>query len=158
MSKQIPLTRGLFAIVDDADFERVNQFKWHACKSRNTKSIFYAQRHTPRPFRKLIILHIFLMNSPKGTDVDHIDGNGLNCRRENMRLATKAQNQWNRGKNSTNTSGYKGVSFQGKWRASIKVNGNRIWLGTFPTAELAARAYDEAAKKYHDEFAFLNFP
>ena len=158
MSKQIPLTQGKFAIVDDADFERVNQFKWCAKKGGNT---FYAARHSAMPFSKTIRLHIYLMDSPKGAKVDHKDGNGLNCQRYNLRFATKSQNAMNRGKNRNNKSGFKGVAWhksRGKFVAQIAVNGRDIHLGCFQTAEAAARAYDEAAKKHHGEFAYLNFP
>jgi hypothetical protein len=90
----------------------------------------------------------------------HKDGNGLNCQDGNLRVCTSSQNGMNRGKQSDNTSGYKGVTWdksKGKWQASIKVNQKTIFLGRFNNVIEAAKAYDEGAKKYHGAFARLNF-
>src|ERR1043165_3940616 len=91
--------------------------------------------------------------------VDHIDGNGLNNRRSNLRLATYAQSSMNRGRNIKNSSGYKGVDLKdGKWRAEIQVSRKKVYLGRFSTPEEAYAAYCEAAKKYHGEFANFGGP
>jgi hypothetical protein len=90
---------------------------------------------------------------------DHKDGNPLNCQRDNLRIATRQQNSCNQKIRSTNTSGYKGVSWHSrryKWQAYIMVNYKRVYLGLFGTAEDAAKAYNEKAKELHGEFARLN--
>jgi hypothetical protein len=156
MTKQIPLTKGRFALVDDEDFEYLVQFKWHACQARN---VFYAKRrigkripHTDLPMQNAI------MGVPPGVQVDHKDHDGLNNTRENLRVCTNAENNCNKGKQSNNTSGYKGVhSLRGKWQAQIKSNGTKKYLGVFNTPEEAARAYDKVARELHGEFAYLNF-
>jgi hypothetical protein len=161
MSKQIPLTRGMFAIVDDEDFERVNQFKWHAGKQGN---IWYAIRTVRKPNKRLGIkgagesLHRRIRNFPESL-TDHINGNGLDCRKSNMRDCTSVQNARNSRGHSDSISKYKGVSFwSGKWRAQIFHSGTKHHIGHgFKNAKTAARAYDEAAKKYFGEFARTNF-
>jgi hypothetical protein len=158
MSKQIPLTKGKFAIIDDSDFERVNQFKWCAHKSKRS-STWYAIRHGARPQRKSILLHVFLMNPLQGMKIDHIDGNGLNSQRHNLRVVTDSQSAMNKGKHRDNTSGYKGVcKAENKWMASLTVEYKHIYGGIFSTPEEAAHVYDKLAKKHHGEFARLNFP
>jgi len=159
MTKQIPLSQGLFALVDDADFEWLNQWKWSANKIGNT---FYAiRKERKRPFQKTIYMHREIMNTPKGVQVDHINRDGLNDTRANMRNCTIAENSYNRKRVSTNHSGYKGVSWSKpnqKWMACIKMNNRSAYLGYFDTAEDAARAYDQAAKLNFGAFASLNFP
>lgn len=155
--KKIPLTQGLFALVDDADFEAVSKFKWHAKRDRKQ---FYATRKIPKKSggQKTVWLHGFLM---PGIRVDHIDGDGLNNQRANFRDATLSQNSCNRGPNKNNTSGFKGVNWAkkvNKWHAKIMLTGRRYHLGYFNSAAEAARAYDAAALKLHGDFAYLNFP
>lgn len=155
--KQIPLTQGKFALVDDEDFERVSQFKWTYKKSINTG---YAQR-TLWPSNKHLYLHSFILNTSEM--VDHINGNGLDNRKINLRHANKAINSMNRIKQKNNTSGYKGVhkykiKLRKPFQAYIKVNGKRKHLGMFSTALEAAKIYDLAARKYFGEYANLNFP
>lgn len=109
-----------------------------------------------------LYLHRAVMNAAPHQIVDHIDNdNRLDCRKSNLRFATKSQNNFNRGKAKHNTSGFKGVSFckdTGMWRAEITANRVKHKLGRFYTVEAAARAYDAAAPQYHGEFANLNFP
>jgi hypothetical protein len=169
--KSIPLTEGFVAIVDDQDFEAVSAFKWHACfkKKKGDKSkqnAPYAARKEPRNKegrpRRHIFLHRWLLGEPDGL-VDHRNGKTLDCRRENLRVATHSQNQANkRGRKMSNrTARFKGVSLDpksGKWRARIAVNKKDISLGTFLTQTEAARAYDAAALEHFGEFAWLNFP
>jgi hypothetical protein len=159
MSTEIPLTQGLAALVDDEDYARVvAATSWHAYRCGKT---FYAKRKVrlvadgPRVNQHL---HTFLTGWPL---VDHINRNGLDNRRVNLREATKQQNGANRGLQSNNTSGFKGVTWNKEcrsWQAKIAVSGVTRYLGLFSTPEKAARAYDTAAKDSYGEFAWLNFP
>ncbi len=151
--KQVQLTQGKVALVDDEDFERLSKFKWHALY---TKGHWYAVRTMDK---RLIFMHREIMAAPSRAQVDHKDGNGLNNQQYNLRLATNAQNGRNRGKQHNNTSGYKGVYWNKqdrKWRANIRCDGRIIHLGYFVNSEDAARAYNDAAIKYFGEFAKLN--
>src|ERR671923_1500933 len=148
MTKQIPLPRGLFALVDDADYEWLNQWKWSIGSNR------YAYRINEQ--NRGIYMHRLITNAPNGMQVDHINGNKLDNRRENLRVCTKHENMRNRGKQKNNTSGYKGVSWREKskrYGAFIKIDGKYKMIGEYKTAEDAARAYNEFAKKYHGKFA-----
>ena len=159
--RRIPLTQGKYAIVDPEDFERLNKHKWHAVKGGNT---FYAIRCVgPAKRTTYIRMHREILRSPDHLVVDHINHNGLDNRKANTRPATRAQNNYNKlivkGKNSS--SKYKGVAWnkdKNKWRARLYFNGKLIFLGYFKDEIKAAKAYDEAAKKYYGEFASLNFP
>lgn len=160
MTKEIPLTMGKVALVDDDVFDQQGIFKWHAKKGR--KGTFYAGRWVgPRSAKQLLLLHREIMQAPPDKQVDHIDRNGLNCQRYNMRLATHQQNMCNRGAQVNNVSGYKGAHWipdRNKWMSNISVNGRSIFLGHFADKLQSARAYDAAARFYFGEFAILNFP
>lgn len=163
MTKEIPLSRGQIALVDDDQYERVAAFKWSALKAPNGK--WYAVRATSRKLgRKMILMHRFILDAPDGVRVDHRNGNPCDNRLENIRLATHAENMHNRGPSQNNKCGYKGVCQHGnvnrkkRWFARIRVNGDIYFLGYFGTPEEAARAYDAAAVNLHGEFAWLNFP
>lgn len=157
--KKIPLTQGQFALVDDKDFEFLNQWKWYARKSYNT---FYACRAlgvTERGVgkRKFTKMHIVIMGRKEGMILDHKDLDGLNNQRSNLRFVTEFQNATNKGIPKNNTTGRKGVCFEnGKYRAAIRVKGKLIHLGMFTDIDLAGSAYDEAAKKYFGMYAKLN--
>lgn len=158
--KEIKLTQGKVALVSDHQYERANQYKWHARET--AASTWYATRNGKRTIfgrEKPIQLHRFLMDvTDPSIEVDHIDGNGLNCQDENLRECTHAQNMHNYSRPRNNTTGYKGVSkMGGRYCSHINVDRVMKHLGSFGSAEEAARAYDEAAKKYHGEFAKLNF-
>jgi hypothetical protein len=158
--KEIPLTHGKVALVDDEDFERVNKFKWSAKKAPQRKLLWYAYRITGRIDRSHPItewLHHFVQGSKQQTD--HRDGNGLNNQKNNLRRCNSSQNAANRRLNSNNSTGFKGVfALRGKFIAQVGRSGSRKWIGSFDTAEEAARAYDNAAVKRFGEFARLNFP
>ena len=150
--KQIQLSQNKVALIDDEDFEWLNQWKWTANKMRNK---WYATRRTES--REYIYMHRLILGiTDPNIRGDHKDGDGLNNRRYNLRISTPAQNASNRGKNVNNKTGYKGVRYQadGYYIAEI----NKKYLGCFHSPEDAARAYDKAAKQYHGEFAYLNFP
>lgn len=156
--KEIELTQGMVALVDDEDYERVSQYNWFAEQRGHT---WYAQRHSPRPEKKKIYLHRFIMDAPDGVQVDHKSRNGLDCRRDNLRLATHSQNKQNTGLLSNNASGFIGVTWHsgaGKWSAQIQVESEQIYLGLFTDKVEAAKARDVASIKYFKEFAVLNFP
>lgn len=156
--KEIPLTQGKFALVDDEDFEWLNQWKWRVKKAKNGR--FYVQRGMRENGQsRTLYMHREIMKTPKGLDADHRDRNGLDNRKSNLRNCTRSQNLMNTIKREKNLSGYKGVTWckeKEKWQAQIFVNNKNIRLGRFKTKEAAAFIYDEAAKKYFGEFARLN--
>lgn len=157
MVREIRLTRNKMAIVDDQDFDRLTRISWYA---QPVGKKFYAMnRGNPRKKGSATSMHRLILEAPKGIEVDHINGDSLDNRRENLRLCTSRQNKRNRGMMPSNTSGFKGVYFQNnrkKWRAMIRTgNGKKTALGTFLTAQEAHQAYKEAAMKYHGDFAHL---
>ena len=159
--KKIKLTQGKFALVDDQDYEFLMQWKWYAEKYYN--KLFYAHRHSNKINYIIIQMHRVIaerMNlDVESKKVDHVDRNGLNNQRNNLRISTNSQSQMNQGIRKDNTSGYKGVSWNRrlkKWHSQICYRHKRIHLGYFDDKEDAARAYNEAAIKYHKEFAVLN--
>ncbi len=158
--KEISLTQGKVALVDDGDYEYLNQWKWFAHKYKNNK--WYAERSEGwGVFEKKIRMHRIITNAPTGMEVDHKDNNGLNNQRQNLRVCTKSQNIANTNKIANTTSKFKGVSWRSdskKWKAQIEVNKKAINLGSYSDPEEAARVYDDAATKYYGEFAKLNFP
>lgn len=153
MSREIKLSRGKVALVDDADYEWLSQWKWW----------YHPEGYARGGKGGRYFLHRVIMGAPKGIQVDHIDGNGLNCQKNNLRLATNKQNAYNQRKYHypKSTSQYKGVSLivaSGKWRACVMLNGKDINAGHYATEIEAARARDKKAKELHGEFASLNFP
>ena len=155
--REIPLTQGKVALVDDGDYDLVSRFKWLAAKAPRT---WYARRVDYGAGRKKNeSMHRLILNAPPDKIVDHINGNGLDNRRENLRLATKIQNNCNTRLRRDNRSGYKGVKRNAlRWIARIRIDRKLIHLGSFATKEDAARAYDNAARQHFGEFAKLNFP
>jgi hypothetical protein len=155
--KEIQLTKGQCAIIDDDDFERVSKFRWYAQWSEGMKAY-----RACRSFNgQSIYLHRFIMDAPSGMVVDHINHDMLDNRKENLRLATHAENMRNRRATPKNTSGYKGVSwssFYKVWKVQIQKDGKSQFIGCFIDPVEAAKAYDVKAKELFGEFAFLNFP
>jgi hypothetical protein len=157
--RKIYLDEGKWTILDPKDYYLFARFKWCIGGDNGNFYAIRGQRIGSDDF-KIVRLHRLIMDAPDGVLVDHINGDGLDNRRANLRLATHSQNQWNKRKMENTTSRFVGVSFRenrGKWTAYIGVAGKRIWLGNFDSEIEAARVYDEAAKKYRGEFARLNF-
>lgn len=158
--KLIALTQGKFAMVDDADYDRLSRFKWHAVKKRGVPC--YARRNTWDTVRKrgsLIYMHQMILNIPENFKPDHRDGNGLNNQRSNLRIATNTQNAQNRQHHKNNKSGFKGVVWHKRdkiYEASIRVNTVLFYIGRFAKATDAARAYDSAAIIHFGAFSKTN--
>jgi hypothetical protein len=157
-TRWLPLTRGQFALIDAADYPLVCEMAWCLHPMRCTT---YAVSGTGLKGKR-VYLHRLLMDAPSEMQVDHIDGNGLNCRRSNLRIVSCQQNRFNTGKtNSVVTSRFMGVSWdktRGKWRATAKRDRRHLYIGRYATEEQAARAYDAKARELFCEFARLNFP
>jgi hypothetical protein len=159
--REIKLTRGMIAIVDAEDYERVSLYTWHAHKGKNGN--FYARGiMTGVRNSKQIYMHRLIMNVESKHLIDHKDRNGLNNRKTNLRTCSTTMNAGN--KLCSNITGYKGVgvmpSYQRKkiYKASIRFNDKQKTLGYYLTAKEAGQAYDKAAKELFGEFALLNFP
>jgi len=156
MSKEIKLTQGKVAIVDDDDYEYLSKNNWYFSGG-------YAKKATSRKSGKhtIVRMHRVIMDAPIGVDVDHRDGDKLNNRKENLRLCNRSQNLANKKLGAKNTSGYKGVTWfkrDKKWRAQIKHNRKAIHIGYYDNLEAAAKAYDEKAREFFGEYARVNFP
>jgi len=156
--KQIPLTQGQFALVDNEDYGWLNQFKWCAMKLKNT---FYAVRSskTINGKQKTIYMHRVIMNPPNNMDIDHIDHNGLNNQKVNLRVVTRSQNSMNQQTHKKKSSNFKGVSrnkLNKLWQASIEYNGKSINLGYFEEEIDAGIIYNQKAIELFGEYAHLN--
>ena len=154
-------------LLDDEDYDRViAEGKWHIHKSYRREGVFYVERSTPRyknGKRKTIGLHRFIVDAPKGKMVDHINGDGRDNRKENLRICTRAENTRNCNTPPRGTVGYHGVRYLSqtqakRYHARIKFQGKVESAGVFFTVEEAAMEYDKLAKELHGEFATLNFP
>jgi hypothetical protein len=157
----VPLTNGQVAIIDDEDAERVLAYKWFAKWCRRGRRWYAIRAVGPANRRRSIPMHRFILDAPPNKRVDHINQDGLDNRRSNLRLATNSQNGCNRKAMRNNSTGLKGVwpnRQRGKFGARIQHLGIRYHLGYYDTAEAAARAYDEVAQRLHGEFACVNFP
>ena len=149
--REIQLTRGFVTQVDDEDYEWLNRWKWMAQKGTKT---FYATRR-----KKRIWMHRVILNTPENKQTDHIDGNGLNNSRSNLRVCSCSENFMNRMPYLNRSSLYKGVDWHKatqKWRVRIKINRKERYLGVFNSEIEAAKTYDGAAIKLFGEFARIN--
>lgn len=158
----IPLTGGYEAIVDAIDLRLLNDSSWHAGvvrKSSGAVCHVYARRSTPKGRTgQEVLMHRIIACPPEGLVVDHIDGDGLNNLRSNLRIATPAQNNHNQRKRVDNTSGVKGVHWHkraNKWKAQISFDGRVRHIGLFHDIELAAAAYAQESARLHGEFGRL---
>ncbi len=156
MSKQIQLSQGKYAIVDDEDFEYLNQWKWYANKIQGK---YYAVRHDRATGKQSsVLMHRVILNATIGV-VDHGDGNTLNNQKYNLRNCTQGQNRMNSHIGIKNNSGYKGVCWHKlakKWVVKIEANGEKYYGGLFDDLIEAAKKYNELALKHHGKFAKLN--
>jgi DUF971 family protein len=158
--KQVPLTKGYFALVDDCDFEELMKYRWFV-DVRPTG--IYIKRHRPDRLggNGNIYMHRQIMGiTDRKFVVDHRDGNPLNNQRENLRVCTHSQNGMNSNRTKGAKFGFKGVLLRpsGRYGAQLMFQRKHICIGTFDTLEAAARAYDLKAKELFGEFANLNFP
>jgi hypothetical protein len=153
---QIPLTKGLVALVDLDDYGRMSQFRWQANISKDTAyAIGTVSYHG---HRSDVRMHRLILNAGPDQKVDHINGNGLDNRKANLRLCSHMQNIWNT-TSRTGTSQYKGVSWDISkriWQATIRYNNKQYHLGRFRDERDAAAAYNKAASQYFGEFAKVN--
>lgn len=158
MSKKIALTQGRYTIIDSIDFEWLNQYRWQVdSDGYAVRRMLKGEGHRNGKIR----MPRFIVNPPKGMVVDHINGNKLDNRRENLRVCTQAENARNRKVTKRNKCGYKGIYWverDKRWKGYIHVKGKGLHLGYFKTLLEGAQAYDQAALKYFKEFAHLNFP
>jgi hypothetical protein len=153
---KIPLTGGMFALVDAADYELVSSCKWEAHRSG---SAIYARQLGPSGTKR-IRMHRLILGAPDGIQVDHASGDTLDNRRANLRLASNQENARNRKTTSRNIVGLKGVERRpnGSYRATLHTGERRLRFGPFATAEEAALAYDSAAREHFGCFALCNYP
>lgn len=159
--KQIPLTQGKFALVDDADFEWLNQWKWtYTAQGYAYRQDWGKRVNKKYPYRKTIYMHRLILGlTSRFQESDHINGDRLDNQRHNLRTCNSRQNKANQPKKKNSVWKYKGVNFQeksGLWIARIRDNGRIKSLGCFQNAEDAATAYNFAAYELHGEFAYMN--
>ena len=155
--KLIPLTHGLFAQVDDADFDWLNQWKWCAVSNYSKYKRAYAARSVKEgPKWRTVRMHRLILGITDSEVLgDHRNGDSLDNRRSNLRTATPQQNSFNQRISRSNKSGFKGISYDqntGSWQAKITVNRRHKYLGRFKTPAEAAQAYTNAAQEIHGEF------
>lgn len=146
--------KGLYFQIDEDDYPRIKIRSWSLSVSGKNKYYLHAGINS-----KVVRLHRYILNAPPELEVDHINGDGLDNRKSNLRLCTSSQNNQNASRRTDNTSGYKGVNWfkpRQRWVARIQVDGKRIGLGSFKDKEMANVAYNQACIKYHQEFAKPN--
>jgi len=150
--KKVKLTQGKYSLVDDADFKKVKSIKWYAHFDGFN---WYARRNIRLDCGKRSgqTIHVFLLGSRKNKEVDHVNGNGLDNQRKNLRFLSHSKNLLNRGRQSNNTTGYTGVSFHKatkKYRAYGRLNGKHVHLGVHSTVTKAKQAYKTFAEEHYN--------
>ena len=156
MTKEIPLTQGMVALVDDEEYDRLVTYTWWASKKATGR--WYAMAKIDN---KMVYMHRLIVNTLPGFDTDHINGNRLDNRRANLRTCSRSQNNANRHLEVAHTSEFRGVSWCEsikRWVAQTKHNGKHISIGVFESETEAARAYDFKALELFGPFAHFNFP
>jgi len=161
--KKIELTQNQYALVDDEDFDKLNQWKWYATYQPCVKS-FYAVRHlrgNKNSKRQSILMHRIIMDTPRNMQTDHINHDTLDNRKQNLRICTVGQNNSNRINHKNFTSKYKGVYSDKRnknlrWIAQIRINTKAVYLGAFKSEIQAAKAYNKKARELFGEYALLN--
>ncbi len=154
--KVITLTQGKEAFIDDEDYDRITEWKW--CFNKKKGAGYAVGKIGDKCEKRLVLMHQFIMNFPAPPlEVDHIDGNMLNNQKSNLRLATRSEQEINKGRK---TEKYKGVTKlrNGRWKAQFRVNGVMEYIGEYATDEEAARAYDNVFRLKIGEGQGLNFP
>lgn len=161
--REIQLTQGKVALVDDEDYEEVSRHKWHAVLKRGCRT-WYAMTNIRRDDgkRTTIEMHALIMGKdPAGRQIDHADLDGLNNRRSNLRYATRSEQRQNIAADRDNKTGFKGVTLSyrstGLYVAQLGMKTQRVTIGYFKTAEEAAKAYDAKAREVYGAFARTNF-
>lgn len=149
----IQLTKGKTAIIDDEDYEKVRQYRWHV----NHYGYAVCNKYVGGYKSVAIYMHRLVNDTPDGLYTDHINHDKLDNRKENLRSCTNRQNRYNTPIRKDNTSGAKGVRWhQNRWNARIFIDGKEKTLGSYDNRLDAARAYNEAAREHYGEFALLN--
>jgi hypothetical protein len=159
--REIPLKGGQTALVDDEDYEPLSQYRWQAHQSNS--DVYAARTSEVGGKRRTVWMHRLIMGAPPDKRVDHLNHNTLDNRRSNLRVVSGRENSYNRRKLKRSTSVYKGVYKRigdSEWRAELRGGSppKHYYLGSFPSEEQAARAYDEKAREVYGEHAALNFP
>lgn len=159
MIAELPLVRGGVAIIDEADLPLVGSRAWTLSPARSPSTSYVVASTTLNGETTVPRLHRVILGAKPGQSVDHINGNGLDNRRSNLRICTHAENMRNRRRNYNNKSGYKGVTpdRNGRYRVNIGIDGKFIALGCYASPEEGAWAYDRAAVEHFGPFARLNF-
>jgi hypothetical protein len=157
MPKEIPLTKGYVAIVDDEDYERLISYSWQAKPNKDGFKAYAVRKRN----KKLEFMHrVIMCVNDSDIHIDHINGDTMDNRKSNLRICSRSQNGGNRVRNrSMSSSKYKGVNFHKRdklWTARINKNGKSMWLGYFNNEIDAAKAYNKAAEEVFKEFAKLN--
>ncbi len=159
---KILLTQNKYALIDKADYNLIEDYKWYFTNNGYAAAKLYFGRENGKNVQKGILMHRIIMKAKKGQDVDHSNKNKLDNRRSNLRLCTRTLNLANKFDLNKNKSGYKGVSFfkwgtrKKRWVSQIQFKKKALRIGYFYTPEEAALAYNQAAKEHFGEFAYLN--
>jgi hypothetical protein len=156
--KEVFLTRGYVALVDDEDYGNVMRYRWYVLKARKCRRTPYATRKGKRGETPIVSMHRHILGN-RWPEIDHINGNGLDNRRSNLRPCNRSQNLANSRDRDRKWSHYRGVTFceeSGRWHAQLQYRGKHRHLGTFLCEEDAAAAYDLAARRYFGDFAVTN--